>query len=59
MGDKSSFKGNKSHLPSKPCVVCGREMTWRKAWAKNWDEVKYCSERCRRQKSSSGIGSGG
>ncbi|MCE2988603.1 MAG: DUF2256 domain-containing protein [Nitrosomonadaceae bacterium] len=34
-------------------------MTWRKAWAKNWDEVKYCSERCRRQKSSSGIGSGG
>ncbi|HWU82653.1 MAG TPA: DUF2256 domain-containing protein [Methylophilaceae bacterium] len=23
-------------------------MTWRKAWAKNWDTVKYCSERCRR-----------
>jgi hypothetical protein len=44
------FKGNKAHLPSKPCAVCGRPMTWRKAWAKNWDDVKYCSEACRRQK---------
>jgi len=25
-------------------------MSWRKAWAKNWDEVKYCSEACRRRK---------
>ncbi|MEO7253564.1 MAG: DUF2256 domain-containing protein [Casimicrobium sp.] len=46
------FKGNKAALPSKLCVVCGREMTWRKAWAKNWDEVKYCSDRCRVNKSS-------
>jgi hypothetical protein len=46
------FKGNKASLPSKPCVVCGRQMTWRKAWAKNWDDVKYCSERCRRAKGS-------
>jgi nucleoid-associated protein YgaU len=22
-------------------------MEWRKSWAKNWDEVKYCSDRCR------------
>ena len=44
----ADFKGNKSYLPSKPCVACGRAMTWRKAWAKNWDEVKYCSEACRR-----------
>ena len=44
-----SFKGNKQALPSKPCAHCGREMTWRKAWAKNWDEVKFCSERCRRE----------
>jgi hypothetical protein len=32
-------------------VMCGREMTWRKSWAKNWEEVKYCSERCRKQSS--------
>jgi hypothetical protein len=42
------FKGNKAQLPSKPCQVCGRPMSWRKAWAKNWDEVKVCSEACRR-----------
>ena len=46
----TGFKGNKAHLPSKPCAVCGRPMTWRKAWAKNWDDVKYCSDACRRQK---------
>ena len=46
-----TFKGNKSALPSKPCQVCGREMTWRKSWAKNWAEVKYCSDACRSRKS--------
>jgi len=25
-------------------------MTWRAAWAANWDEVRYCSERCRRRR---------
>ena len=46
------FKGNKSSLPAKLCLVCGREMTWRKRWAKNWDEVKYCSDACRAKKQS-------
>ncbi|MBU3705744.1 MAG: DUF2256 domain-containing protein [Mycobacterium sp.] len=45
----SEFKGNKSALPSKLCVQCARPMTWRKRWARNWDEVKYCSQRCRRE----------
>lgn len=44
----SAFRGNKATLPSKPCTVCGRTMTWRRAWANNWAEVKHCSERCRR-----------
>jgi hypothetical protein len=22
-------------------------MSWRRAWAKNWAEVKYCSDACR------------
>ncbi len=44
------FKGNKAHLPSKPCTVCGRPMVWRRAWAKNWDEVKVCSDACRKAK---------
>lgn len=46
------FKGNKGFLPHKLCAACGREMTWRKNWAKNWDAVKYCSDACRKQKST-------
>ena len=44
--DTPSFNGNKRFLPSKPCTTCGHPMTWRKRWAKNWDEVKYCSDAC-------------
>ena len=42
------FKGSKRFLPTKPCATCGRPMTSRKRWAKNWDVVKYCSDACRR-----------
>lgn len=49
--DKSPKKFLKSKgLPSKICACCGRPMIWRKSWAKNWDEVKYCGEKCRRSK---------
>jgi hypothetical protein len=37
----------KGNLPSKSCVACGLPFTWRKKWEKVWDEVKYCSDRCR------------
>lgn len=50
MNTQPSFKGNKQNLPSKPCKACGREMSWRKAWARNWDQVLYCSDACRRNK---------
>ncbi|MCB8981886.1 MAG: DUF2256 domain-containing protein [Ardenticatenaceae bacterium] len=40
----------KQNLPQKICVVCERPFTWRKKWANVWDDVKYCSERCRRRK---------
>ncbi|MGB1422575.1 MAG: DUF2256 domain-containing protein [Pseudomonadales bacterium] len=45
---KSSHQ--KSNLPKKICVTCGLEFAWRKKWRKDWAAVKYCSERCRRQK---------
>jgi len=35
---------------TKTCVSCGREMKWRKSWEKNWDDVRYCSDACRRAK---------
>ncbi|MFZ1415603.1 MAG: DUF2256 domain-containing protein [Defluviicoccus sp.] len=38
------------NLPSKPCVACGRPFRWRRKWANVWNEVKYCSERCRRHR---------
>ncbi len=38
----------KSNLPVKTCPVCGRPFTWRKKWERDWDNVRYCSERCRR-----------
>ncbi|MBC7387035.1 MAG: DUF2256 and DUF3253 domain-containing protein [Cryobacterium sp.] len=42
----------KSIPESKNCLLCGREMTWRKKWEKNWNEVRYCGEKCRRDKNT-------
>ena len=43
---------HKQSLPQKICIVCDRSFTWRKKWERDWDEVKYCSERCKRNKKS-------
>lgn len=37
----------KADLPRKICAACGRPFTWRKKWAKDWDKVKTCSDRCK------------
>ncbi len=42
----------KADLPSKTCPVCGLGFVWRKKWERDWDNVIYCSERCRRAKGS-------
>ncbi|WP_299573076.1 DUF2256 domain-containing protein [uncultured Williamsia sp.] len=36
---------------SKVCEVCGRPFTNRKRWNSRgqWDEVRYCSQACRRE----------
>jgi hypothetical protein len=31
----------------KICAVCGRRFDWRRKWAHCWDQVRYCSARCR------------
>lgn len=47
-GDKGKGKApNKADLPSKICITCNRPFTWRKKWARVWDDVEYCSDRCR------------
>ena len=40
----------KQHLPEKVCVTCGRPFAWRKKWVRVWDQVKFCSDRCRMNK---------
>ncbi|MBR7744304.1 DUF2256 domain-containing protein [Phycicoccus sp. BSK3Z-2] len=45
MGGRMRRKGD---LPTKVCATCGRPFTWRRKWADDWDEVRYCSQRCRR-----------
>ncbi|MFW2477228.1 MAG: DUF2256 domain-containing protein [Sediminibacterium sp.] len=47
-----TFKGNKSQLPQKTCATCNRPFSWRKKWEKVWNEVKYCSDKCRKLKIS-------
>lgn len=37
----------KQDLPQKTCATCGKPFVWRKKWARDWDAVKYCSDRCR------------
>ncbi|SLJ83729.1 DUF2256 domain-containing protein [Psychrobacter sp. DAB_AL43B] len=41
----------KVNLPQKICPVCQRPFTWRKKWEKDWEQVIYCSEKCRRANS--------
>ncbi|WP_439630207.1 DUF2256 domain-containing protein [Gemmata sp.] len=38
----------RSDLPEKTCAACRRPFVWRKKWARDWDRVRFCSERCRR-----------
>ncbi|WP_300383542.1 DUF2256 and DUF3253 domain-containing protein [Nocardioides sp.] len=35
---------------TKTCASCGRTIEWRRKWARSWDDVKYCSDACRRHK---------
>ena len=51
----------KPHLPTKVCAACDRPFAWRKKWARDWDEVRYCSDRCRgagRRQAATGLPAG-
>jgi hypothetical protein len=43
----------KTDLPQKTCATCGRPFTWRRKWARVWEEVRHCSHRCRRLRNRS------
>jgi hypothetical protein len=42
----------KQHLPTKVCPVCQRPFSWRKKWEKQWENVMYCSDACRRRRAA-------
>lgn len=42
----------KSNLPQKTCAACGRPFAWRKKWERDWPQVKYCSEGCRKKRAA-------
>ena len=51
-GDKRQAHKTSRYVPpslraEKMCKSCGRPFSWRRRWAKVWDEVKYCSDACR------------
>ena len=31
----------------KACMYCKRDMVWRKKWERCWDQVQFCSKRCK------------
>jgi len=37
----------KNGLAPKICQRCGLPFEWRKKWARDWENVKYCSEKCK------------
>jgi hypothetical protein len=37
----------KNGFPPKICLRCERPFEWRKKWARDWENVKYCSEKCK------------
>lgn len=50
MPDRQHKSDEAARHESKLCASCGRRMTWRKQWARNWDEVKFCSDACRKRR---------
>jgi hypothetical protein len=36
-------------VEAKTCVACGRRIEWRKKWADDWEQVRYCSTGCRQR----------
>jgi hypothetical protein len=50
LGSAVAKMQKKGDLPQKPCETCGRAFAWRKKWEKVWDDVKYCSDRCRNER---------
>ena len=58
LGDPLARMRRKANLPTKLCMVCCRPFVWRKKCARDWVNVKYCSDRCRAASSRPASGPG-
>jgi hypothetical protein len=47
-GHMGRFAQTKNGHAPKVCVACGKPFEWRRKWARDWGNVKYCSDRCRK-----------
>jgi hypothetical protein len=50
------MKTGRADRPTRVCAVCGRPFQWRRKWKDVWQDVRYCSERCRRRRNSASHG---
>jgi hypothetical protein len=41
-------KGFNSKLSTKMCMACLRPFQYRKKWKEEWNDVKYCSQKCKK-----------
>ena len=53
MPDRKPKPQVNSPHPSKTCAACGRTITWRKKWERDWENVRFCSDACRTHKPGS------
>lgn len=37
-------------IPTRLCQTCGRRFAWRKKWARDWEQVRYCSQACQQHR---------
>ncbi len=51
---KTRSPSSSAEHPDKTCITCGRTITWRKKWERDWDQIKFCSDGCRSHKPSAG-----
>ena len=43
----------KLNLETKVCQNCNRPFAWRKKWERVWDEVRFCSRKCKAESKKS------
>ena len=50
MPDRKPKPDRPTPHPDKLCQTCGRAISWRKKWERDWDNIRYCSDSCRAHK---------